>query len=420
MNRSRLQILLYALGFLATIAFFVFAVYWLFFRQPPTGINGNENGNVNGIVNGLPNTNGANANVNGGVNQNGNIALPNVNAGNLPDKIARGGNTETRRLTDDSILEPRLADNGIDLLYYDSADGHFYRRSADGRTQTVLTDETFPEVRSIAWSSSGNKAVMTFPDGTNLFYDFDKKTKATLPRELKDASFSPQGDKLASKFLGGDNADNWLTVSNPDGSGAQAIEPLGENADQVDVNWSPNQQVVATYHHATSFSTEEVIFLGANGENFPAVNIPGQGFEGIWSKDGRQMLYSAYSEDTRNVPQLYFMNASGDSFGTNHQGLSLETWADKCTFSMAGTSVYCAVPNFLPSGSGMERGLAAGTPDEIYRIDLVNGKAERIARPVDQGNLWTITANTLLVSPTEDVLYFTNANDGRAYSMQLR
>lgn len=416
MNRTRLQTLLYFLGFVVALGFFAFMIYWFFFRgtQPPT----NENENVN--VNALPNVNAANLNVNGAVNENGNVALPNVNAGILPDLIARGGDTTTTRLTDNSILEPTFAGNGLDLLYYDANDDRFYRRSADGRTRTILTDETFPEVESVTWAQSGEKAVITFPDDSNIYYDFETKTKATLPRELKDVSFSPQGDKLASKFVGPTADDSWLTVSNPDGTGAQALERLGENADFVDVNWSPNQQVVATYTRGTGLETSEIIFLGTRGENFPSVDIPGRGFEGIWSPDGRQMLYSVYSTETRDVPQLYFVDASGNNFGTNHQTLALETWADKCTFSSNGTSVYCAVPTFLASGSGYQRDLSADIPDDIYRIDLAAGRAEKIARPLDDRNLATISAEDLLVSPSEDLLYFRNAQDDRVYSLKLR
>lgn len=417
MNRSRLQTILYIAAFVFTIAFFIFAIYWLFFRGTTTV---NTNGTVNENVNALPNVNAANFNINAGENANANVALPNVNASDLPDKVAKGGYTSTSPVTTNPVLAPTLGPNEQDLVYYDAAEDKFYRRSQDGRSRTLLSDESFPEVESVAWAPSGDKAVISFPDDSKIYYDFSTQTKATLPKELNDISFSDQGTKIASKFVGDTAEDTWLTISNPDGTGAEILERLGENADEVDVNWSPNQQVVATYHHGTSLDTEEVIFLGAEGENFPSVNVPGRGFEGIWSSDGREMLYSVYASETRNVPQIYFMEASGENFGTNHRTLALETWADKCTFSLSGTSVYCAVPTFLPANSGLERSLAAGIPDDIYRIDLVNGRAEKIASPVDHRGLANITTAQLLVSPAEDILYFTDAADGKVYTLNLR
>lgn len=418
MNRERIKIALYIAGFVFTVTFFFFAIYWLFFRTPGASVNGNEN--INAAVNALPNVNAANRNLNAAVNENANVALPNVNAGMIPDRIARGGNTETQLLVDHAVLDPTFAENTQDLVYYDADEDRFYRRSADGLTRTLLTEETFPEVDSVAWSPTGDKAVISFPDRSKVFYDFAKQKKATLPRELEDISFSPQGEKIAAKFIGSTEDDTWLTISNPDGTGAQIVEGLGGNADRVDVNWSPNQQVIATFSSGGTFSTEEIVFLGDRGQNFPSVEVPGRGFSAQWSSDGRQLLYSVYSDTTRNVPKLFFMDASGESFGTNHRALNLETWADKCTFSLSGTSVYCAVPTFLPAGSGTFRELAAGVPDDIYRIDLVNGSAERIARPVDSRGLATISTEKLLISPSEDVLYYTDANTGEIYSIKLR
>ncbi|MFA6512256.1 MAG: hypothetical protein WCV86_03990 [Patescibacteria group bacterium] len=415
MNRSRLQTLLYLAAFIITVLLFIFAIYWLFFRTAPS-TNTNDNANEN--VNGLPNVNAANFNVNG--NANANIALPNVNTTDLIDRIAQGGFTQTNLVTENAVIAPSFGSNDQDLVFYDTAEDKFYRRTQDGRSQTLLTEETFPEVESIAWSPTGDRAVLTFPDDTKLYYNFATQEKATLPKELNDISFSQQGTQIASKFVGSETTDTWLTVSNPDGTGAEILESLGENESLVDVNWSPTQQVVATYHRGTSFDAEEVIFLGKEGENFPSVNVPGRGFEGIWSSDGRKMLYSVYAPETRNVPQIYFMDASGDNFGTNHQTLALETWADKCTFSLTGTNVYCAVPNFLPSSSGFDRALALGIPDDIYKIDLINGRADRIATPVDSRGLATVTASDLLVSPAEDVLYFKSESDGKVYTLNLR
>lgn len=209
-------------------------------------------------------------------------------------------------------------------------------------------------------------------------------------------------------------------VSNPDGSQSTAVEHLGENADKVTPAWSPNNQVIATYQKSVGSDLTEVIFLGANGENFPSATIQGKGFTPKWSPDGRRILYSAYGADTNENPRLYMMNGSPDSLGSNVIDLGLDTSADKCVFSTTGFSLYCAVPYYLNPGSGPDPSLSADIPDNIYRIDLLRGSSELVARPIDQNLNQRYSARTLQLSPTEDALFFIDSATGSIQRVRLR
>ena len=220
---------------------------------------------------------------------------------------------------------------------------------------------------------------------------------------------------LAAKTIGTDENNRWLITFNSDGTGAKLIEPLGQNADKVIVNVSPDAEIIAFSQtgSAVGFDTKEILPVGQNQENFKALRIEGFGFSPLWTPDGKSLVYSTASADSQYRPSLWFVNAKGDAIGRNRSQLGVHTWADKCTFAGA-SSVYCAVPQLLPEGAGLERGIVAGTPDSIVKIDLLSGAITTLGTPSTPTEIKKLT-----VSEGEDKLFFVSSS-GSLEEMRLR
>jgi sugar lactone lactonase YvrE len=398
-------------------------LYFAFFRSTTVTPNGNGNGNGN-IV--LPNLNG---NVNRPTG-NTNGELPNVNSRNVngttantnagPDTIANGGNTKVQTLVTANAKDT-VVDGKGNLRYYDSVTGLFYQLDANGNVVPLGTQK-FPSAESVTWSPDRNQVIVSFPDDSKLYYDFNLKKQATLPKEGTNFSFAPTGTQIAFKFNATDPNNRYLVVSNPDGTDITPIESLGENGSKVQVSWSPNNQVIATYAPGLNGSEQEVYFVGKNGENFKSTVTAGRGFEGSWSPTGRQIVYSTYSADSNFNPVLHIVDAQGDSIGANNHSLDLQTWSDKCTFSQDGNQVYCAVPDpgQLPAGSGIYRDQATNVKDSFYVVDLTTGSKTKLAAPVGTDGSTNFSAVNLGLSPDQQTMYFTDAASGRVMSLRLR
>ncbi|MEK7631237.1 MAG: hypothetical protein AAB445_00015 [Patescibacteria group bacterium] len=419
MNRRIILIVAFVLGVLVL----GFLLYISFFRSSPAGnVNGNQNGNLNGS---LPDLNG---NVNRATNVNG--VLPNVNASNInrgtgvtntaPSSVAGGGDTTVGTLVSGNASDIVIDSSG-NLRYYDKATGQFYKLDANGNVVPLSTVK-FPEAEEVVWSGQKNEVIVSFPDDSKVYYNFDTKKQATLPKQGDDFSFAPAGGQIAFKYNATNVADRFLVVSSPDGTNITPIEPLGENGSKVAVQWSPNNQVVATYSPGLDGSKQEVFFVGKNGENFKSAVTDGRGFEGSWSPDGQRMLYSTYSAGSSYNPSLHIVDANGDTIGANNRPLDLATWSDKCTFSKAGTTLYCAVPDAgtLPSGSGIYRDQAASAPDSFYVVDLTTGSKTLLANPVGTDGSRRFSAVNMTLSPDERTLYFTDAPTGRVLTLKIR
>ena len=399
------------LGFVLVILFLGWVLYALFFAAPALQ-NGNALPTGTGPGGGLP-TVGPGERPSGGAG--GPTGLPPIGTTPTPAGVsprATGGPTEVTPLVASPTTAPTIGADGQSLVYYQPNDGHFYRIRPDG-TASLLSDAKFFNVEQITWSSNRNEAVLEYPDGSNIVYDFQKKSQVTLPKHWQNFSFSPDGNQLAFKSLGVDRDSRWLGVAGIDGANAQALEPLGDNESKVTVDWSPNRQMVGYTREATGLDQQDIFFIGLHQENFRSMSVPGIGFRGQWTPGGDQLLYSVSSSLSDYKPVLWVAGASGDSIGANRHSLGITTWADKCAFASTD-NIICAVPQSLPTGSGLAPGVADTIPDNLYQINLSTGIQRLRAIPETP-----FSASQVVVTNDQQWVVVQDKISGRLYKIRL-
>jgi Tol biopolymer transport system component len=311
---------------------------------------------------------------------------------------------------------PALSGNGR-LNFYNAGDGRFYRINADGEAEP-LSDELFFSAESITWDDQAEKAIIEYPDGANIVYNFETKQQVTLPKHWEDFSFSNDGQKIAAKSIAVSPENRWLVTTDADGNNVELIEPLGENGDKVIVDWSANSQVVAFSRtgQALGLDRQEVLLVGQNGENFKSLIVEGRDFQPEWTPDGKKVLYSVYSERSDFRPELWITSASGDAIGSERTFLNINTWADKCAFGASDSRyVYCGVPESLERGAGFVPDVANQTADIIYRIDTTNGART----PLTSGQDDFLIVDSMSVDETNDRLFITDKRTNNIIEIDL-
>lgn len=332
-----------------------------------------------------------------------------------PSTTAQGGLTQTSLLSSTPVLAPFLSADGTTLQFYNRVDGKFYRIKPDG-TLELLSDRVFFNVSNVTWAGDTNQAILEYPDGSNIVYNFETEKQVTLPRHWQQFSFSPRSDGIAFLSLGTDEDARWLATSAPDGSQTKPIEPLGANASKVQVAWSPNEKVIAFSKtgQPQGVNEQEILLVGQNKENFKSLVVNGLGFRGTWSPDGTRLLYSATSSADGFRPQLWITDGTPDRIGQGKTSFGLNTWADKCTFG-TNTTIYCAVPQNLPEGAGLYPAAAQNLPDQLWKVNLTTGERTRIAIPTEDH-----TIGNIVISKDERYLYFTDQASGQLYKIDLK
>lgn len=327
------------------------------------------------------------------------------------DEIALGGVTASPDIID-FAADYVTRSTGNTLSYYDPNTRRFYRINPDGTTQKV-GDRIFAELDSVAWANNGDEAVLEFPDGTNVVYNFDTDEQVTLPQHWTEFDFSPDSNNLAFKSLALDINERWLAVSDKSGGGSRRIAHLGNNEEIVDVDWSPNNQVVATYTEPEGVSQTEVFFVGFNQENFPLSKVEGLKFESTWSPNGENLIYSSSEARNNFAPSLWVVDGTGSTLGQNRRRIGLPTWSHKCTFATP-EKMYCGVPTTLPEGAGLIPSIADQIPDQIYEVDLSTGSTSLLAIPEDDLNVQSI-----IVSEEGDQLFIQDRITGKLKRIQI-
>ncbi|MBU1180339.1 hypothetical protein KJ885_05325 [Patescibacteria group bacterium] len=309
-----------------------------------------------------------------------------------------------------------LSSDGSAMQYYDSASGLFYKVDASGAL-TPLSNKQFFQVQNATWSGDKNKAVLEYPDGSNIVYDFSTDKQATLPKHWEDFEFSSDNKKIISKSMGADSNNRWLVISDTDGTNTKIVSALGNNADKVQVEWSPGGQVVGfsrTGDPTTEFGTQEIYLIGQNQENFKSLKVQGLSFEAKWAEEGDRILYSVTDPNNNYKPTLWVTDASGDNVGSNSVKINLDTWSNKCVI-LSGYKAYCAVPKTLDDGAGLEPSVADASDDVFYLIDLETGVSTFVGEPESD-----YSVDKISVTNDENIIYFTDKATGALHQMIIK
>jgi hypothetical protein len=405
---DRAKVILRLTFFLGTTFLVAFALYWFFFAAPPSVVNINPT-TENGITGGsLPGSENAAP----GTSE---ITPAPTGSGQLPgSQIADGGKTITTQLTSSAITSPELTANGS-VAYYDPADGRFYTIDKNGNA-AALSLEQFPSAETVTFNDEATAAVIEFPDGSNVVYNFETAKQVTLPEHWEEFSFSADGTKIASKSIGTDPSNRALVISTADGSSTKVVAALGANNDKVTVSWSPASSIVgfsATGNMGDSaFGQHQIYTIGEDGEADGIITVNGTNYKNIWSPSGKYILYSIADANDEYRPSLWYVDAKGDRNGSTRVRLGVKTTVDRCTFFNEST-VYCGVPTKTPMGSGGSPEVLSG-PDYLYKFSVPSGTAELIAVPT----VSTVIKN-ISISDDESTLYYTDAR-GKLNMIRLK
>lgn len=387
-------------------------VYILFFRpEAPTGVVTPTETGEGGV---LP-PSGEAGEREGVPTPSGQAGFPSAQGG-IGGAGAAGITTEPQTiLLNDSITrEASMAADGQGARFYDPSDSKFYRVNTDGLI-TELSSETFPNVESVSWGNSSDQAIMTFPDGTNIYYNFTTNKQSTLPKHWEDFEFSSDDRSVVAKSEAVAPEARFLIITDPDGTDSRAIEPLAENGRKTFPTWTANGQIIAyaTVGTAMGFDRQEIILIGQNHENYTGLLVEGRGFTPLWSPSGQTIVYSVWNLASDYKPELWVSGGAPGNLNENRRQIGIQTWADKCAWRDE-TTLFCGVPNEMPRGAGLEPSVFTDLVDSIVMIDLENGVTSNLGSP--EGD---VSVSDPIVTTDGQYFIFTDTNTGKLYRFRI-
>jgi hypothetical protein len=384
-----------------------YALYYFFFRPAPTATT-TPTETPSDTYQGVFGTSGDRVPGDATTGDTGPTSLP------IAQDAAALSPSEDTNLLRNSVTQALSVSSNGDTRFYDPLDGKFYTLDADNNP-IQLSNRQFSNVDTIEWSNTSDQAILEFPDGSNIFYDFDGERQVTLPSHWEDFEFSPKDNNIVAKSIGLDEDNRYLISATADGNEITALYHLGNNADRVIPSYSPTGQVIgfSKTGDPQPDNGEKILLLGKNHQQYKALSVAGKGFIPSWSPTGKHILYSVHHERDNLKPMLWLSDATPSTIGQNRRKLNINTWADKCTWADDET-IYCGVPISLPAGAALDRNLVSSITDDIYKIDIKTGLAKKINLSTNKHSI-----NNIHVNNDGTELIYTDTNSGKLYKYPL-
>lgn len=326
--------------------------------------------------------------------------------------IAQGGPTQIRQLTSGEVLSP-VSSGSNRARFYDPNDGLIYDISADGEIEPISVTP-FPEAENAIFDNNGNQVILEFPDGSNIIYNISQNKQITMPSHWEEFDFSTTGTEVVAKSIN-DSTNGQIIALRSDGSQATVIADMGQNANKVDIEWSPNGNFVAlseTGPALAGFGRRSYLLIDQNGNAPGSIIADGQNFSSKWTPDSRSIVYSTTDPNNADRPSLWITSASGDSIGTDRKKIDLETWIDKCTFR-DNSVMLCAVPREIEDFVDFDYRFNDSI-DDLYEVNLLTGRVNLLAESTQNIRMFDLS-----VSSDRSQLFFKD-QIGRLNTIQLR
>lgn len=273
------------------------------------------------------------------------------------------------------------------VIYYEKDSGKLFEFNTLEREEVSVSDVSLPNFISATWSPSKEEVIHSFYSASkNIFkhYNLDTLKTTALNPDIKSFAFSPNGNLFVS-YVKKESEPGKIFISQPDGQYQKKI--FETRIENITVSWPAKDQIVLKTGSAEIFILSETGQLEKFLDSSPL-------FEEKWSPTGNKILFSTLTEGEEG-PTLW----TKDRQTLQETPLNIVGLANKCVWSINNVTIICALAK-SPSS------------DEIYAINTLDGSyalLEDINMPVKE----------LLLSPTEDYLFFTSASDDKLYGLEI-
>lgn len=329
-------------------------------------------------------------------------------------EIEKKASQKIKAISTNPVLSFGVDVRNENIAYYSAQDGTVWGLKTDGTGEIQTSNKKLPNLKNALWSFYNLRALTSFENGEYYVYDYSTKTGKPLKSGLDNVIWDSIGTKIIYKYFDAKTNQRTLNVADADGSNWKSITEIPFR----DVSFAsiPSTSLISYWNTPradqetqlyTSLiapgSEQRVIFKGRFGADY------------LWSPDGSKALVSSLVEKNGKALSLGIVNLKGE-----YINLNVPTMVSKCVWSSDGKVIYYALPGGIPLNAVIPDDYLAKkivTEDTFWKIDITSGKKERIIAPEELVEKYD--SSSLILSPTEDALFFINNLDKKLYRLKF-
>jgi hypothetical protein len=342
------------------------------------------------------------------------VATPIIEPVTTP--VTQGKAEKITAISEGAVLGLIVDKKTEELTYYDALTGLVWKMDAQGKGKKQITSSKVLGLKNVLWSPDQSKVLTTIlKDGKDYFYEYDYTLKraVTFSDGFDTVSWDNIGSKIFYKYYDATAQKATLNVANPDGSDWQKIADIGVR--NLSISSVPLTSLVSYWNFPKASEETHLQMVGVSGGE-PKTILQGKyGADYLWAPNGEKALVSSLLDKNKNNMTLGIVSVNGE-----YQELGIPTVVSKTVWSQDSKTVYYALAGGIPDGSVMPDDYQANkfnTKDTFWKIDIATGEKTRIVEIAELTG--EFDASKMLLSPTEDALYFVNKVDKKLYRIQL-
>ncbi|HFC77008.1 MAG TPA: hypothetical protein ENJ27_02155 [Candidatus Moranbacteria bacterium] len=320
------------------------------------------------------------------------------------------------QIIDTEIAFPSVGDNKKNIRYYNIQEKSFWEASFDGSYKKKIINEEFSDLKDIIWSP--DKKQMIVKNGNNFYsYEYGKELKK-IKDNIVFLDWSNLGNKIIYIYIDPVTKNKTLNIANLDGSEWKKIAKL--NKDKIIISTVPQSSLISFWNNPNAFKETTMKTVSLTGGDIVELVKNKFGANYLWSPDGEKFLVSSVlKKGGHNI--ILELGGIENADKNKLMDLKFPTLISKCVWSKSDTKIiYCALPSGIPNDAIIPNDYQNKkffTKDSFWKINIKNGKKERLVGLEDITE--KIDATNLILSPSEDMLFFINRINNNLYRIVL-